>query len=88
MPISSPIRAALCAILLGAAAPAVALDAPPPHQQTLATPMPSFGSAKEALRTGVRDYNAGNKLGAARALEYAAGQGHALALWKLGRMYA
>ena len=36
----------------------------------------------------MRDYNAGNKLGAARALEYAAGQGHALALWKLGRMYA
>jgi len=88
MPISSPIRAELCAILLSAAAPALALDAPPPRQQVLATPMPSFGSAKEALRTGVRDYNAGNKLGAARALEYAAGQGHALALWKLGRMYA
>src|SRR5690606_35428318 len=40
------------------------------------------------LRYGMRDYNAGDKRGAARALEYAAGQGHSLALWKLGRMYA
>ncbi|MCJ2143122.1 tetratricopeptide repeat protein [Methylobacterium sp. E-066] len=48
----------------------------------------SYRSAKDALRAGVREYNAGDKQGAARALEYAAGQGHALALWKLGRMYA
>ncbi len=47
-----------------------------------------YRTAREALRTGVRDYNAGDKEGAARALEYAATQGHALALWKLGRMYA
>lgn len=54
------------------------------------TPVPEKGyrSARDALRTGVREYNAGDKEGAARALEYAAGQGHALALWKLGRMYA
>jgi TPR repeat protein len=53
-------------------------------------PVPPAGyrTAREALRSGVRDYNAGDKEGAARALEYAAGQGHALALWKLGRMYA
>jgi uncharacterized protein len=87
MRISSPIRIALCAAALSAAGPAAALDAPP-RQPALASPAPSFGSAKEALRVGVRNYNAGNKLGAARALEYAAGQGHALALWKLGRMYA
>jgi TPR repeat protein len=48
----------------------------------------SYRSAKDALRAGVREYTAGDKQGAARALEYAAGQGHALALWKLGRMYA
>jgi TPR repeat protein len=47
-----------------------------------------FGSAREALRKGMRNYNAGDKTGAAQALEYAATQGHALALWKLGRMYA
>ena len=48
----------------------------------------AYASVKDALRLGVRDYNAGDKAGAVRALEYAAAQGHALALWKLGRMYA
>ncbi len=47
-----------------------------------------YGSGKEALRIGVRSYNAGDKGGAARALEYAADQGYPLAAWKLGRMYA
>ncbi|MFE1601420.1 tetratricopeptide repeat protein [Methylobacterium sp. ID0610] len=76
------------AALLGAvcgAGPAAALDA------AVRTPVPAAGgyrNAREAVRSGVRDYNAGDKEGAARALEYAAGQGHALALWKLGRMYA
>ena len=88
MRISSSIRAAVGALVLSAAWPAVALDVPAARPQTLTPPGQGFGSAREALRTGVRDYNAGNKLGAARALEYAAGQGHALALWKLGRMYA
>jgi hypothetical protein len=48
----------------------------------------SFGSAKDALRSGVRNYNAGDKAAAVRALEFAADQGHALAAWKLARMYA
>ncbi|MEH3146765.1 MAG: tetratricopeptide repeat protein [Methylobacterium frigidaeris] len=69
--------------LLGPGA-AVALDA----AARLPVPAGAYRSAREAVRTGVRDYNAGDKEGAARALEYAAGQGHALALWKLGRMYA
>jgi TPR repeat protein len=51
-------------------------------------PVAKYGSAREALRDGMRDYNAGDKRGAAQALEYAATQGHSLALWKLGRMYA
>ena len=51
-------------------------------------PMPKYGSAREALRNGMRDYNAGDKAGAAQALEFAATQGHTLALWKLARMYA
>jgi len=80
-------RAALAVaagVLLLCGMPAEALDA------TARTPVPPAGyrTAREALRSGVRDYNAGDKEGAARALEYAAGQGHALALWKLGRMYA
>ena len=53
------------------------------------TPVPSaYRSARDAVRVGMRDYNAGDKEGAVRALEYAATQGHSLALWKLGRMYA
>ncbi|MGO4573665.1 tetratricopeptide repeat protein [Microvirga sp. 2TAF3] len=65
---------------------AFALDAAPRPQPL--TPATKYGSAREALRNGMRDYNAGDKRGAALALEYAAGQGHTLALWKLGRMYA
>ncbi len=51
-------------------------------------PLAPFSSARDALRAGVRDYNAGDKASAAHALEFAAGQGNALALWKLGRMYS
>jgi len=79
------------AALLGGAGSACALEAVPRSAaaaQTGAVTTSKFGSAVDALRSGVRDYNAGDKVGAARALEYAATQGHALALWKLGRMYA
>src|SRR3954468_13559475 len=48
----------------------------------------AFASVKDAFRVGIRDYNAGDKISAVRALEFAAAQGHALSLWKLGRMYA
>jgi TPR repeat protein len=72
--------------LVAAPAPALALDGPAPLRPP--APVAGFGSARDALRAGVRDYNAGDKEGAARALEYAALQGHTLALWKLGRMYA
>jgi len=82
---------ALTALLAGATAllviaqhPAASLDA----TARLPVPEKSYRSAKDALRSGMREYNAGDKEGAVRALEYAAGQGHALALWKLGRMYA
>jgi TPR repeat protein len=51
-------------------------------------PATKYGSVRDALRSGMRTYNAGDKIGAVHALEYAAGQGHSLALWKLGRMYA
>lgn len=86
--------AAACALVLLSASSALALDAAPrpqpltPALSPVLAPSTKYGSAREALRTGMRDYNAGDKLGAAAALEYAAGQGHTLALWKLGRMYA
>lgn len=73
-------------LMLAACGATWALDAAP-RPQPLA-PITAYGSAKEALRDGMRDYNAGDKAGAAQALEYAATQGHTLALWKLGRMYA
>lgn len=78
----------LLAALLAAAlsAPAAALDlvaSPEPRDEA-----EEFDSAKDALRSGVRDLNAGNKARAVRALEFAANEGHPVALWKLGRMYA
>ena len=85
MRISDLALAAGFLIALGGAASA--LDGPAPaHTPKLGTE--AYASVRDAVRLGVRDYNAGDKLGAARALEYAATQGHALALWKLGRMYA
>lgn len=80
----------LAAALFVAAAPAAA---PARAADMLATAQPflaaeSFSSVKEALRIGVRDYNAGDKIGAVKALEYAASHGHTVALWKLGRMNA
>jgi uncharacterized protein len=47
-----------------------------------------FKSESEAFMVGLRNYQAGDKPGAARALEYAATKGHPRALWKLGRMHA
>jgi TPR repeat protein len=82
----SSVLALAAGALVAAARPAPALDAPAPLRPP--APVAAFGSARDALRAGVRDYNAGNKTGAAQALEYAATQGDALALWKLGRMYA
>jgi uncharacterized protein len=85
---------ASCALVLLGSSSAFALDAAPrpqpltPALSPVLAPSAKYGSVREALRTGMRDYNAGDKLGAAAALEYAAGQGHTLALWKLGRMYA
>ncbi|MGL4727823.1 MAG: tetratricopeptide repeat protein [Bosea sp. (in: a-proteobacteria)] len=67
--------------------PLSVLPAPPPGSAS-AVPLAPFGSVKEALRAGVRDYNSGNKIDAVRALEFAAGQGHLTAQWKLGRMFA
>jgi uncharacterized protein len=53
-----------------------------------AVPLVPFSSVKDALRAGVRDYKAGDKASAVTALQFAAGQGHLAAQWKLGRMYA
>lgn len=70
-------------LVAAAASPAGALDAARGNVGE-----EGFASVKDALRSGMRDYNSGDKAGAVRALDYAATQGHPLALWKLGRMYA
>ena len=86
---SSLLAVTISVTFFGAGA-AFALDAAPRPQPLAPTLAPTvkYGSVREAVRNGMRNYNAGDKQGAALALEYAAGQGHTLALWKLGRMYA
>ena len=78
---------ALGAFLIGAFGPVSALDVPS-RPQARGGATARYASANEAVRSAVRDYNAGDKEGAAEALEFAAKQGHPLARWKLGRMYA
>ena len=71
--------------LAGAATVAPSPNTPTAHT---ALPMVPFTSARDALRAWVRDSTAGDQVGAVRALEYAASQGHVAAQFKLGRMYA
>jgi TPR repeat protein len=59
--------------------PAAALDPTQPGNQT---------NAMEAFRSGARALKVGETAKAVSALQYAAEAGHALAQWKLGRMYA
>ncbi|MGY6246948.1 tetratricopeptide repeat protein [Bosea thiooxidans] len=72
------------------AAPDDATVAPAPNTPTAhsALPFVPFSSARDALRAWMRDSSAGDQVGAVRALEYAASQGHLTAQYKLGRMYA
>lgn len=54
-----------------------------------ATPVvPGSVTPFQAFRSGTQSYLAGEKEKAVSELGYAADQGHALAQWKLGRMYA
>jgi TPR repeat protein len=62
-----------------AAAPAFAFDGTKSADQP--TPMEAFRSGAQALKTG-------ETAKAVVSLEYAAENGHAMAQWKLGRMYA
>jgi TPR repeat protein len=70
------------AIALGLAfgGPTLALD---PERAPAAAPTPL-----QALRSGAQAYIAGKKVEAFKDLQYAAEQGHPMALWKIGRMYA
>jgi TPR repeat protein len=69
-----------CALWL---APALAFDGTrtPANTKPPVTPVEAFRSGAASLKAGENDK-------ALSALQYAADQGHALAQWKLGRMYA
>jgi exopolysaccharide production negative regulator len=75
-------------IAIGAAfiaAPAMAFDGSKTDSAMAAAPPLT---AMEAFRSGAHWLKAGEKTKAIHSLEYAAEKGHALAQWKLGRMYA
>ena len=76
------------ASLLGAcllAVPAMAFDGTKSTDALAAAPPLT---AMEAFKSGAHWLKAGEKAKAIHSLEYAADKGHALAQWKLGRMYA
>jgi TPR repeat protein len=67
------------------AAPAMAFDGSKADGAMAAAPPMT---AMEAFRSGAHLLKSGEKVKAIHSLEYAAENGHALAQWKLGRMYA
>ncbi|HSP49534.1 MAG TPA: tetratricopeptide repeat protein [Pseudolabrys sp.] len=67
------------------AVPAMAFDGSKSTDAMAAAPPLS---AMEAFKSGAQWLKAGEKTKAVHSLEYAAEKGHALAQWKLGRMYA
>jgi TPR repeat protein len=76
----------------GDVAPAVGIDVLPraaagPGAGALNAPNPS-GGPTEAFQSGTRALRAGDTKTGITALEYAAANGHTIAQWKLGRMYA
>jgi TPR repeat protein len=78
----------LRALVIGAgllAAPSYALDGTKSDDAIAAS---ATVSPTEAFRSGANSLKAGDTVKGVHALEYAADKGHALAQWKLGRMYA
>ncbi len=80
------------------AVPTLAVPEMPGNSANLRVPSRSLGpalpgpshpmTAADAFRSGMQALQTGDVKGGLRALEYAADQGHAIAQWKLGRMYA
>jgi TPR repeat protein len=70
------------AAVLTVPATAPALD---PQRAPAAVPAPT---PLQAFRSGAQHYVAGEKVKAFTELRFAAEQGHPIALWKIGRMYA
>jgi TPR repeat protein len=89
MQISEFIRtSAVAALVLTCAGSAIALD---PQKQP--SPSAAVGPAKpteilDAFKSGTQAYIAGDRTKGLTALQYAAENGHLVAQWKLGRIYA
>ena len=79
MRISSVILGGVTASLLLGIGPSLGFDGTPPSNRV--SPLEAFRSGTQALQVGETDK-------AVTSLQYAAENGHALAQWKLGRMYA
>jgi TPR repeat protein len=73
---------------VGVAGPGIpgALQGPTP--QSLHVPNAPHGGPMEAFQSGTKALRAGDTKTGITALEYAAANGHTIAQWKLGRMYA
>ncbi|NRG18880.1 sel1 repeat family protein [Rhizobiales bacterium] len=82
----SGIYLALLAAATIVAGPALALDEKKATEGGVVEP--SDLSPGEALRVGTRFYYSGEKARAVDSLRFAAENGHPLAAWKLGKMYA
>jgi exopolysaccharide production negative regulator len=82
-------RALVIAVFISAA-PALAFDGSKTDATVAAVPAAAAAamSPAEAFRTGAQWLKAGDTAKAVSSLEYAADNGHAIAQWKLGRMYA
>jgi TPR repeat protein len=83
-PFDARLLMVICAL---GAAPAFAFDGTP---QPAGQPVAAVTTVTpvEAFRNGANALKLGEKAKAITSLQYAAEQGHALAQWKLGRMYA
>lgn len=69
------------------AAPSLAFDGTKSDDDVVAAPPSALKSMDEAFRSGAHWLKTGDKEKALQSLEYAAERGHAVAQWKLGRMY-
>jgi TPR repeat protein len=77
----------LTAVVAGGLALGIGPSLPSDGIATLKTTK-TMQTASDAFRSGAQALKQGDKEKAVTALEYAAAQGHVMALWKLGRMYA
>jgi len=85
------LRVIVLGVGLAAAAPAFAFDGTKSNDAMASAPAVTAVSPltpADAFRSGAHLLKAGDMVRAVHSLEYAAENGHALAQWKLGRMYA